>query len=330
MVQAARLWLRRQIDQRLFQLRPVEIGEITLVQRRVFIVPSAAGFAFAALLLALFIGSINYNLSLGFGLTFLVAGCALIDMQMTSRNLAHLVLRAGRTRPVFAGEEAQFELVVANPRKHDRYALRMAFHGRDLPPVEQVFDVPAQASTVVTLAVRAQRRGWLRAPRVRLHTRFPLGMFFCWAYWSPDAQALIYPRPEDDAPPLPQAGSSGGNGQGVGGSEDFAGVRAYQAGDSLKQLAWRQIARLSPDVSAALVTKHFEGGAAAELCLDYDGMPPGLDREARLSRMARWVLEAESRGLPYALRLGGTRIDAGLGPEHQESCLTALALYEGT
>jgi uncharacterized protein (DUF58 family) len=329
MIDAVRQWIRLQIDQRLYRLRPIETGEVYLYQRRVFIVPSTAGLSFVLLLLVLFIGSINYSLSLGFGLTFLLGGCALIDMQMTFRNLAHLSLLSGRTRAVFAGEEAQFELMVINRRKNDRYALRLGFVGKDLPALEQAIDVPSNTTRVVTLAVRARERGWLHVPRVWLHTKFPLGLFFCWAYWSPDANALVYPRPEDDAPPLPATGLLIGDGQGAAGNEDFAGVRAYQAGDSLKQLAWRQIARLSPDVGAALVTKHFEGGAASELCIDYTQLPSGMDCEARLSRMTRWVLEAETRGLAYAMRIGNTRFPAALGPAHQEACLRALALYDG-
>jgi uncharacterized protein (DUF58 family) len=329
MVQRMRQWVRQQIDQRLFQLRPVEIGEIFLYQRRIFIVPSSAGLSFVLLLIVLFIASINYNLSLGFGLTFLLAGCAMIDMQMAFRNLAHLSLLAGRTHPVFAGEEAPFELMLINRRKHDRHALSLAFIGKDLPELEQTVDVPTGTTRVVTLAVRAQQRGWLRAPRVRLHTKFPLGLFYCWAYWSPDSQALVYPRPEDETPPLPSAGLALGDGKGVAGNEDFAGVRAYQAGDSLRQLAWRQIARLSPDAGSALVTKHFEGGAASELCIDYGQLPYTMDREAKLSRMTRWVLEAEARGLAYALQLGNARFPSALGPAHQDACLRALALYEG-
>jgi uncharacterized protein (DUF58 family) len=77
-------------------------------------------------------------------------------------------------------------------------------------------------------------------------------------------------------------------------------VRSYQPGDPLRQLAWRQIARLDPSLGGQLVTKHFEGGALDELVLDLDALPARLDLELRLSRMARWVLEAELRSLPYA------------------------------
>jgi len=70
-----------------------------------------------------------------------------------------------------------------------------------------------------------------------------------------------------------------------------------------------------------------EGGSLDELVLDLDALPRALDLELKLSRLTRWVLEAELRALPYALRLGRLHLDAALGPAHQAACLEALALY---
>lgn len=319
--------IRKRLSKWLYRLKGPEPGEAFLNQRRVFIVPSHPGLLFCVMLVALFIASINYNLSLGFALTFLIGGCALIDMHLTFRNLAHLHLAAGRTVPVFAGELAQFELILINRRKYDRFAIWLDFVADDRPDLAQAIDVAANTRRSVVLSTPAHERGWLQAPRVRLQTRFPLGLLRAWSYWMPDARALIYPRPEEDAPPLPYAGAEKSDGQGLAGQDDFAGVRAYQAGDSMKTLAWRQIARLDAESGGTLVSKHFEGGAATEIAIDFSVLPASMDTESKLSRMTRWVLEAEARGLTYAFRLGDTIIPAGLGPAHRDACLQALALY---
>jgi uncharacterized protein (DUF58 family) len=319
--------VRKRASKWLFRQRGAEPGEVFLHQRRVFIMPTHPGMVFFIMLVALFIGSVNYNLSLGFAFTFLLAGCGLIDMHLTFRNLAHLVLVSGKVQPVFAGEDAQFELHLINRRKHDRYALWLDFHTDERPELALAADVAGNASQRVVLASRAAERGWMPAPRVRLQTRFPLGLLRAWAYWQPDLNALVYPRPEDNSPPLPMAGSDTGSNTGTAGDDEFAGVRGYQAGDSLKRLAWRQIARLDPDMAGNLVTKYFEGGAATEVVIDYHDLPSRIDLEARLSRMTRWVIEAEARGLPYAFRLGPTQLPAALGPAHRDTCLRALALF---
>lgn len=319
--------IRGRLSKSLFRLRGAESGEVFLHQRRVFIVPTHPGLLFCLMLVAMFLGSVNYNLSLGFGFTFLIAGCALIDMHLTFRNLAHLHLKAGRAAPVFTGEEAQFELHLINRRKHDRYAIWLDFVNDDRPELAQAADVPANATCCVLLSTPALKRGWLEAPRVRLQTRFPLGLLRAWSYWQPDVKALVYPRPEDDAPPLPFAGVEMGDGQGVAGQDDFAGIRGYQAGDSLKRLAWRHIARVDVEAGGSLVTKHFEGGSATEIAIDFNALPAGMDTELKLSRMTRWVMEAEARGLAYAFHLGGVNLPANHGPAHRAECLRALALY---
>ena len=104
-------------------------------------------------------------------------------------------------------------------------------------------------------------------------------------------------------------------------------MRSYQAGDAPQRLAWRQIARVDPALGGPLLSKHFEGGAAAELCLDFDALEAQLGLEARLSRMTRWVLEAERRALPYGFRLGPLRLAPALGEAHRAACLAALALH---
>jgi uncharacterized protein (DUF58 family) len=318
-------WLRRQRGAWRTRATASDAGEVELGQRRVYILPTGAGMGFGVLLLVLLIGSINYNLGLGFGLTFLAAACAVVDMFYTYRNLAHLRLRAGRAPDVFAGTEVSFELHLANPTRIDRYAVLADVD--DAPEPRHAIDVMAGAKAALVLAAPTEKRGWRAAPRVRLTTRFPLGLFRAWSYWQPDSRALVYPAPEQDAPPLPMSGRPSIDGSGSAGNDDFAGVRSYQPGDPLRHLAWRQIARLDPLDGGHLVTKQFEGGAVDQLVLDFDALPPRLDLELKLSRMARWVLEAELRTLPYAFRLGRTAYDTALGPAHQAACLRALALY---
>jgi uncharacterized protein (DUF58 family) len=300
-------------------------GSVLLNQRRVYILPTRAGLGFCALLFILLVGSINYNLGLGFGLTFVAGACALVDMVQTTRNLAGLVLSPGRAPDVFAGEDAPFELRVENPTRLARYAVWIDFE--HVPEPRQAIDAAAGGSTALVLRTATVARGWMRPPRVRLSTHFPLGLFRAWSWWQPDSRALVYPFPEQDAPPLPMLGRPSTDGVGSTGIDDFGGVRSYQPGDPLRHLAWRQIARLDPELGGQLVTKHFEGGTVDELVLDFDALPARLDVELRLARMARWVLEAELRTLPYGFHLGRIRYDAAFGAAHQAACLRALALY---
>lgn len=299
---------------------PPEQGVIVLRHRRVYIVPTRLGWMFAATLALLLVGSINYALSLGFALTFLLAGMGLAGMVHTARNLARLAVSVGRIEPVFAGEAAQFRIYLDAAATFDRPAilLRHLASGAQL-----VTDVPAAATAEAVLAVPAAQRGWLSLGRVMFETRYPLGLFRAWSYVEPDARALVYPRPEYAALPAPRADPRAGAGRAqTQGNEDYSGLRNYHRSDSPRHVAWKAVAR-----GAVMLTKQFSGEASAELWLDWQDLPPELPLETRLSRLTGWVLEAEKAGARYGLRLPGTEIAPDGGDAHRAACLQALALH---
>jgi len=301
---------------------PPERGAIVLGHRRVYIVPSRLGLLFGAALLILLVGSINYALSLGFALTFLLAGMGIAGMVQTTRNLAQLSIRAARAEPVFAGEPARFRLALDNAADFDRPEI-LARHASS--GAQCRIDVGANAAAQAELPVPAERRGWQPLGRVMLETRFPLGLFRAWSYVRPDSRCMVYPRPEPGALPPPAPSSQAGGARArAQGSDDFSGLRAYQPADSPRHVALKSAAR-----SDDMLTKQFAGEAVAELWLDLAELPASLGLEARLSRLAGWVLAAERGGARYGLRLAGAQIAPGRGDAHRTSCLEALALYEG-
>ena len=311
----------------LYGFTPPERGTVVLVHRRVYILPVRLGFLFCVTLLVLLVGSINYALSLGFALTFALAGLGLVGMVHTARNLARIGISVGRTQPVFAGETAQFALLLEGRAPFDRPAIlvRHVASGAQL-----VIDIPALAIAEAVLAVPAARRGWLPLGRVMLETRFPLGLFRAWSYVEPEARCLVYPRPERS--PLPPPGREASAGalrpQSVG-NEDFAALRAYQRSDSPRHVAWKAVARSGSQNTRGedMLTKQFAGETAAELWLDAQLIPASLGLEQRLSRLAGWVLAAERSGANYGLRLPGVEIEPARGEAHRAACLQALALY---
>ncbi len=297
--------------------------DLLLAQRNVYVLPSRAGMLYATILVAMLVASINYALSLGFMLTFLLGAVAVVAILHTFRNLAALVLRPGRAEPVFAGQPAEFSVLLINPGRLERFAIRLHAPGMTRP---EVIDVPGGSEQLVRIAIPAKRRGRMPVPRLRLWTEFPLGLWRVWAYWHPAIDVLVYPTPETPPVPLPQSCAVAGEGAGsVHGEDDVAAVRPYQPGDSPRRIAWRAMARTDSD---DLLTKQFDGGERGELLLDWHGLPPALDTEAKISRLTRWVLDAEASGARWALRLPGQSIELDGGSSHRQRCLEALALLE--
>jgi uncharacterized protein (DUF58 family) len=301
------------------RVKPPEASPIVLGQRRIYVLPTRAGLGYAAGLLTMLVGSINYNLSLGYVLTFLLAGLGVVAILHTFRNLVRLKVSPGRTPPVFAGELAAFHLVLAS--ETGRRAIHLW-----LPAGEDTtVDVAANDSADACLRLPATRRGWLALPRIGLETTWPLGLIRAWAYCAPGMRCLVYPKPAAKAPPLPwSAGEHGGRRSGGHGNDDFAGLRGHQPADPPRHVAWKTAARHGDD--APLLTKQFDGAATARLWLDWQDAP-GEDVEARLSVLARWALEAHAAGLDWGVRLPERSIAPDAGADHLQAALTALALH---
>ncbi|MYN47318.1 DUF58 domain-containing protein [Pseudoduganella sp. FT93W] len=310
----------------LYHLGGAPASSMTLGMRRIYILPTRAGLQCALLLMVMLLGSLNYNLGLGYALTFLLGACVLADMVATAHNLAGLQLTPGHTAPVFAGETASFRVELAPARARRHYAVWLGFQddGVSVQPCD-VGTVPAGAS--VLLHAATSTRGWQAASRIRLVTRFPLGLFRAWSYWQPALQVLVYPAPEQPPLPLPAADSCAGHGRSRTGSEHLAGLRDYRPGDSPRHLAWRQIARHASRPELPLLAKQFEGASASPLIFDLATLPPQLPLERKLSRLCAWVLAAQASAQPYSLRLDQVYIPAALGAAQQSACLRALALY---
>ncbi len=313
----------------IFQPRGPESGAVVLVQRRVFILPTQHGMVFAVVLVMMLLGAINYTLSLGFVLTFLLVALAFNAMLYTFRNLARLSVTAGRTQPVFAGEAAQFSLNLTNSGDHPRYAIGLARERRargnsDDSDNSDYADVPAGATAQLNISIPSERRGRLYPGRLTVFTRYPLGLYYAWSYVHPDVSCIVYPRPAPVGLPLPSAESATGSGLSRGtGEDDFAGLRAYRPGDPPRHIAWKAAAR-----GQGLLTKQFSGEAAREVCLAWAQLPPRMDIEEKLSCLTRWVLDAHAQNLSYGLRLPGMELPMSSGEAQRVRCLEALALFE--
>lgn len=294
-------------------------SRIELDHRRIFILPTRVGGTYALVLFLLLLVSINYQNSLAYGLTFLMVSVGILAILHTYRNFSGLILSAGNAHSVFVGEPVQLRLrLESSSSGHQAIAL-----GWDSEQLEQT-DVDPERQVEVALTLPAVNRGWLRAPRLRVESVFPLGIFRAWSWLDLEQTVLIYPRPVPGNMPLlqgvqPHAEDDGQatRGQGV---DDYQGLRLWQPGDSMRRMHWKAWSR-----GQGLMVKEFTDLSGHDLCLDF--MALGGDIEERLSRLCYWVLELSQRQQPFALRLPGFLSAVDSGDAHRETCLRQLALY---
>ncbi len=303
-------WLSRRIP---------PASSVRLDQRRIFIIPSAAGAVFSLVLLLLLLVGINYQNSLAYGLTFFLMAVFIVAILHTFRNLAGLTVQAAGSMPVFVGEQALFKVrLLSTDRAHQAIALGWPATGL------QLCDVPQNGAAPCALSQPALRRGWLKPERLRVESRFPLGLLLAWSMVDSDQAVLVYPRPLPGELPLSAGLGDEDEDQGsrtLGqGADDFQGLKTYQPGDSRRRLHWKAYSR-----GQGLLVKDFAALAGQDVWLDLLAL--GGDTEARLSVLCHWVLKLHERGQPFGLRLPGTQVSIDTGERHRDACLQALALY---
>lgn len=311
-------WLQRRSHAWSIRRQGATDNVARLTAGRIFVLPTRQSLVLGATLLILWIGDINYNLNLGFMLTFLLLAVALLSLFHTYRNLAGLEVRASRIEPIFAGDTAEFVFHVRNPYPIARYRITLS----EVLGHTATFDVAAQTETEVRLQLPSSQRGWLEAQRLELRCNFPLGLFHAWAYLPLETFCLVYPRPAESCPLPTLLTDEDGERTHPNGVEDFAGLRGYVPGDGMSRIAWKTLAR-----EQGLQVKQFESPKGTLVWLDWDALPR-TSEERCLEQLTRWVMDADQAGLAYGLRLPGQECGIAQGEGHRAECLQMLALFD--
>lgn len=292
---------------------------VVFKRQRVYILPTAHGFLFLIILLAMLLGSINYNNNLGFLLVFLLGSITLVTIIHTYRNLVGMEVLSVSADPVFAGKTALFRFLVRSEGSHRRAVGFMLENGH--PTLEHI---TARTDEMVGAAYPAPSRGMLKPNRLIVWTRYPLGLFRAWTVISPAMSCVVYPSPL--AGPFHFAGGMQGEASDTNaakrGTDDFSGLAPYRPGDPVGKISWKSFAR-----GMGVFTKEFVGGSSVSVMLDYDAMGD-INMEHKLSRLADMVLKAHGMNAEYGLRLPGRTIAPGKGERHRHACLKALALFD--
>ena len=307
-----------------FNLQRFFVGEgpllspYLLTQRRVYILPTKQGLAFALLLFIMLLGSINYSNSLGYFLTFLLASLSVVTIFHTYNNLLKLSFGPAICKPVFANDNASFVVQVNNLNHHTRFSVDAFTPQRSTTTT----DINENSLSTLTIKHNFKQRGLIPLPRFTVESRFPFGLFRAWALIQFDQTQLVYPKPSLHTDlPIKSSGLSEGKKQLNSGTDDFKGLRSYAEGDPLQHIHWKSFAR-----HQTLQTKEFSSTTSDELWLNWsDTTVTGV--ELKLSQLSRWLLLANKQNLSYGLHLPDLTIQPGRGQHHLESCLRQLALY---
>ena len=304
--------------QRLLLKRIHPQDSFTLKSRNIYILPTREGFIFALLILVMLAAAINFNNSLIFFFTFLMASVAVISMYMTQQNLLGLQFSIGHISPVFLFQPVFIPLNISTSRT--RYSIAVSLHNnKDVPAVYT--DVKQHEVSTVHLNSATHKRGYFKLKPMVISSRFPLGLFRAWANIELTQDSIVYPAPEEVHNFVPhQGGESEGSNPYGRGIEDFSGFKDYQQGEPLSHIHWKAYAK-----EQGLLSKTFSGSSHRDYWLNWSELSGHT--EQKLSQLCRLIIDAEQNGDRYGLILPGKTINISTGQKHYHNCLKALALY---
>ena len=292
----------------------------TVSSARVRLLPNRNCLGLVALLLAMGYAGASQTNAAAYLLGFTLAGFAAISLAHAWANVRGVRISVEPVRPAFAGENLRVRIVVTGDSRRAHFGLRIVPRaGGDGASLARL---PGGARQSLELEIPAEQRGWFESVPLEVRSLYPLGFVSASCRLELPAAHYIYPRPEGDAPlpAIDTAARDAGAGARIEG-EDFAGMRAYRTGESQRHIDWKAVARGQP-----LLIKQWTGDARESLMLDFSNVPGG-DLEARLSQLARWIVQAERDALVYAVRLPGAEMPPASGDRHFHECLRALATF---
>ncbi|MEY4375872.1 MAG: hypothetical protein RJB26_422, partial [Pseudomonadota bacterium] len=239
--------LRQTIARWTYRRQGADNGEFTLHRRRLYIIPTRLGLAYAVMLLAMLVGGLNYGNNLALLFTFLLAAAGWVAMHQAHANLQGLVgTLEGTALANVADSPIDFHLTFRVPSGQTRPDIEIdgpARPGLERPPIASV-----NAGQTVHLH-------WTHPPapgllRVRVATRYPLGLFRAWTWVHPAAPAVAAESTaETSTERSPSEETAADDGlPSVAGDGDIVGLRAWRPGDGWRRVAWRASARLGRTV----------------------------------------------------------------------------------
>jgi uncharacterized protein (DUF58 family) len=276
------------------------------------------GIGFSIMLLVMLIAGINYGNSIALFLTFLLTGFGLVAMHQCHHNLVRISFTSAAALPTFAGTPGTLRVTLQNDAHFLRYQIEV--EPTDSDPVRA--DVPPRDQTQLSIPLDAPKRGITIIDRLRVSSTFPFGLFRAWTWIHMRIEMIVYPRAHGSLPmPVDSGIKSGTRSQGLAGSDEWLSLRPFRDGDSPRQVAWKAYARGAP-----LLVKEYSAMGAELRVFDFAKLE-SLGVEARLEQLARWLVDAETRGERYGLLIPPHQFEPDSGPEHRHRCLTALAVY---
>lgn len=336
-------WLNKRIP---------EATQHHLNHHNIFIFPAKFGLLFLSLCLLLFLLGTNYQNNLMLLLCYFLLAIFLVNLLASYINFARIDLKIGKCPEVFVGDNLHIPLWLnANNNSASPASGLLHFKFQSIRPQSRkkrkkpklhlqpstLVDVDS-FSNPINLSLKCQQRGKLALSRVTVESFYPLGLYRCWTHLAFTHHITVFPKP------LPcdiqlhvsehnSAKKSGEIANEQSGHDDFSHLKAYQVGEPLNHVAWKQLAK-----GRGMVSKQFSSVGnhigwlklSAEYrnkTLTHLSMELTAALEQELGQLCYQIIELSRTQRTFGLDLGTQCIAPNSGAGHRLACLHALAYF---
>ncbi len=198
-------------------------------------------------------------------------------------------------------------------------------------PVTWALHVGGRRGIRMQSRCRPRRRGVLALHGVAVSSTFPFGIICKTLSFERPSTVLVLPRLYRLDPDLVgrlARGAQGneGSSSGVGGDDEFYGLRPYRSGDRLRAIDWKRSAR-GRDWVVRERTRHRPPHLSVRLDLatcDDDASEPFMLEERAISLAGSLLSDAHRAGLRVDLHIGSQRVTAPTAPGHAKQLAAML------
>ncbi|GGI91079.1 DUF58 domain-containing protein [Shewanella gelidii] len=320
-----RLWLNTQFRARWLKWMDKRLPanrHIQLSHRSIFILPSKFGVVWFGLVILLYLFGTNYQNNLVIGLSILLASILHTCIIYSYRNLAGLKLQSMPAAQVYAGDTLSFPSHLSSEKGANEVLLSYPFAQGEVD--QSIAPQVKQAPVKVLVSYPSTPRGRVNPGRLKIESYYPLGLCRAWSYVDLATELIVYPTPVESKIALNAQQSNNQqenhHGRQVAGIDEYQGLKEYVKGESLKQVAWKQLAQ-----GKGMLTKEFQQPLGAPIWLTLDSSQ-SRNYETKISELTWQVEKLHQSNQLFGLKIDNITIEPSHGEGHRHACLEALSL----
>ncbi len=257
---------------------------------------------------------------MSFALSFLLTAIGIVSLWQTHKNMLNIEIDLHKAKPVYCNEYLELNFNIINPHPFYHYSIGIQY--QQTAPV--YCTLKPNSKQQVTLNLSTQKRGEFQLDGITFFSRFPTGLFHCWSWLQFKQNITIYPKPVhvrlNDA--TGDANDDGYHHIKQNDGDDFAGLREFKPGESLKHISWKAYAQ-----GKGKLTKTYQGQTQPDLWLDWN-LIQASSPEEKISKLTSLVNKAHQNNQRYGLKTPQFVIPQADGAQHKHQCLHALACFQ--